>query len=326
MNILRAPGAFRTLQMLENKGNNSLEEGVVNGAGDAFSSSGFSEFMKNSLTSYGKEMISEEDLFAALVEQRLGDVSDEAAGMYAKEFEKEKASIRRGDGYINMEKAAVSALRNVVESGMIDETEGDRIYSEAFMGAQLDDNHDELWDDRGSASDPTMAVSSIEEAMMKVEMFMNGLNSGEIELVERSMIQGSTGESRVNGLGSNNTGLSETASIATSNGNIKPQSLDGGGGFLWKPVSESDKKLVVLLPEELRGMINRVEIHSSLPPSEATKLANGRFAGDTMNGNRPHFRFEKPGSSYGNDVHVVAYHNDGSMYTWDIKNGGSRND
>jgi hypothetical protein len=225
-----------------------------------------------------------------------------------------------------MEKAAVSPLRNVVESGMIDETEGDRIYSEAFMGAQLDDNHDELWDDRGSESDPTIAIASIEEAMMKVEMFMNGLNSGEIEVVERSISNGSTGESRVNGTGSNNSAISESASVANSNGNIKPQSLDGAGGFLWKPVSESDKKLVVLLPEALRGMINRVEIHSSLPPSEATKLADGRFAGDNMNGNRPHFRFERPGSTYGNNVHVVAYHNDGSMLTWDIKNGGSRND
>ncbi len=320
MNILRTPGSLREAQLLENNGENSSNEDIK----ESDAPSGFSDFIRNALGSYGKEMISEEDLFAVLIEQRLGDVSEEASEMYATELQKEMAAIRRGDGYVNMEKAAIGALRTVVESGMIDEAEGERVYGEAFMGAQLDSDTNELWDDRGSANDPTIAIASIEEALMKVEMFMNGLTSGDIEVVQRPLSSGSTGESSMGSSGSHASSGS-TGEVA-SNGMHRPQSMDGSGGFLWKPVSESDKKLVVLLPEALRGVVSRVEIHSSLPPSDVTKLGEGRFAGDTMNGNRPHFRFDKPGSAYGKDVHVVAYKEDGTMLSWNIKDGGSRND
>src|SRR5690606_6805779 len=104
------------------------------------------------------------------------------------------------------------------------------------------------------------------------------------------------------------------------------QSMDGSGGFLWKPKSENDGKLVVLLPKDFKGMIDRVEIHSQLPPEEATKLGQGRFSGDTQNGGRPHFRFDKPGESYGSDVHVVVFKDDGSTATWQIGDGGQRYD
>jgi hypothetical protein len=322
MNIFTSQGAFSTLQKLENRGQNSFTDHVK----ESDTTSGFSDFMRSALESYGKEMISEEDLFAVLIEQRLGEMSEEASGMYAMELEKEKNAIRRADGYVNLEKAAVRALRSVVESGLIEKAEGERVYSESFMGAQLDDNLDELWDDRGSENDPTIAVAPLEEALMKAEMFVNGLNAGEIEVAQRSMRTGSTGEASVgrplaHAGSSSVTGSSHTAA---SDGMVRPQSMDGPGGFLWKPVSESDRNLVVLLPEALRGMINKVEIHSSLPPSEITKLADGRFAGDTMNGDRPHFRFDRPGSAYGQDVHVVAYQDDGTMLSWNIRDGGSR--
>lgn len=325
MNIQTSYGSYRSLLKTgsventeENSANEASDELLNQTSSESSSTSGFSDFMRNALGGYGKEMISEEDLFAVLVQQRLEEVSPEASGMYATELKKEIGALRRGDGYVNMEKAAVNALKAVVDSGAIDETEGNRVYSEAFMGAQLDDNHNELWDDRGSATDPTMAVASLEEALMKVELFAQGLASGEIEVASGSYLNGSTGESSV--------GSSSGASSSGHGTSSGSQGLDGAGGFLWKPTSESDNKLVVLLPEALRGAISKVEIHSSLPPSDITKLGEGRFAGDTMNGNRPHFRFDKPGSSYGSNVHVVAYKNDGSTMTWDITDGGKRHD
>jgi hypothetical protein len=321
MNIFKLQDTFRSLQGPEKTEDNSPTESITN----VEKTNDFSSFIRGALEGSGKEMVSEEELFAVLIEQRLGEVSEEAKEMYTTEREKEINAIRRGDGYVNMEKAAVRALRTVVDSGIIAKEEGERVYGEAFMGAQLDDNLDELWDDRGSAKDPTIAIASIEEALMKVEMFMEKLQSGTIEASERNLSIGSTGEpTAASGNTSNHAG-SSFESIA-SNGSLEAQSLDGAGGFLWKPVSESDNKLVVLLPEALRGAISRVEIHNSLPPTDITRLAEGRFAGDTMNGNRPHFRFDKPGSRYGSDVHVVAYKDDGSMLSWDIKDGGSRHD
>lgn len=58
-----------------------------------------------------------------------------------------------------------------------------------------------------------------------------------------------------------------------------------GTGFVWKPVSEGDGRLVVLLP-------------ASMPVGTlAVNREQGRFIGRT-NGNRPTYRFFRPGSSY----------------------------
>jgi hypothetical protein len=113
---------------------------------------------------------------------------------------------------------------------------------------------------------------------------------------------------------------------------------DGGGGvqiqptidgefvgFLWKPRSESNGNLVVLLPTQLRGQVATASLHTTDSASQDTLVEIGRFAGDTHNGNRPHFRFNESGSHYG-EVWVVATLSDGSNLGWHVPNGASRLD
>ena len=93
------------------------------------------------------------------------------------------------------------------------------------------------------------------------------------------------------------------------------------GGFLWKPRSESDGKLVILLPGSLRGRSGlRCKIVGAFGEEE------GRFTGDTHNGARPHFRFSRPGSGYGTNIQVRAIAGGSLLGTWDIINGASRNE
>lgn len=87
--------------------------------------------------------------------------------------------------------------------------------------------------------------------------------------------------------------------------------------FLWKPVSESDGKLVILLPNSMKGQVVSVSVQSGQTQE------TGRFSGDTHNGNRPHFRFTKPGSGYGSNIMVVAAGTSG-MCSWTIPNGAQR--
>lgn len=94
-------------------------------------------------------------------------------------------------------------------------------------------------------------------------------------------------------------------------------------GFLWKPRSESNGRLVVLLPKEFRGRVNKAGIYSSPTTSSASLIEDGRFAGDTHNGARPHYRFENSGASYGTDIWVVAQTDVGPL-AWNIPNGSSR--
>jgi hypothetical protein len=95
---------------------------------------------------------------------------------------------------------------------------------------------------------------------------------------------------------------------------------DGPGSFLWKPISESDGNLVVLLPSHFRQRLEKVELN------HGGGVETGRFAGDTMNDNRVHYRFSRRGSSYGSNIRLVATAKTGEKYVWNIPNGGNRYD
>lgn len=283
----------------------------------------FEEFMKKALGSTGKTQVSEEELFASLLEQRVSEVSPEAAAFFAGEKAKLMTSMAKPDGFVPMEDVALQALNATVASGAITEADAMRVNGEAFAGAQLDADLENLFDDRGGEGDPTISVSSIDEAMGKLKIFMDSMHAGTVKSTDRPLNVGATGHQLKGNPGaSTSVGASDTGATSSVTGS---QDMDGSGGFVWKPVSESDGKLVIVLPKELKGSIDRVEIHSSLPPSEATKLDGGRFTGNN-NGERPHFRFSKPGAEYGDNVHVVGFKNDGSTVTWDIGDGGQRYD
>ena len=108
------------------------------------------------------------------------------------------------------------------------------------------------------------------------------------------------------------SGSSSTASASSSSGG-------GSGGFLWKPISEGDGNLVVLLPSSLRGRVNGASIERG-----GSTVERGRFTGDTHNGNRPHYRFSRPGAAYGSGLTLRAFLSGGGTQAWSIPNGASR--
>lgn len=93
-----------------------------------------------------------------------------------------------------------------------------------------------------------------------------------------------------------------------------------GGGFLWKPRSESNGRLVVLLPTQYRKQISTQFVANG----DGTVLATGVFTTDEHNGDRPHFRYDRPGSSFGNNVYAVADLADGRTVHWPIPNSAAR--
>lgn len=97
------------------------------------------------------------------------------------------------------------------------------------------------------------------------------------------------------------SGGAETAD-PVAYGLINPRKLDG---FLWKPVSDSDGKLVILLPTTMKGRVRSVRI---LSPNGAEVIARGRSTG-YANGDRQHFRFTKKGAHFpdGALVSIVGF-------------------
>ena len=98
-------------------------------------------------------------------------------------------------------------------------------------------------------------------------------------------------------------------------------SASGGGssGFLFKPVSDSNGKLVVLAPSELTGNVESIV----LKDSTGSVLDEGVFSG-VGNGEREHFRFSKAGGDYPDNLVVEIRLKDGSVKTFDIADPSQR--
>ena len=82
----------------------------------------------------------------------------------------------------------------------------------------------------------------------------------------------------------------------------------------------------MLLPNHLRGNVSGAELHTTDSTSADTLIEVGRFAGDTHNGARPHFRFDGSGASYGADIWLIATTSDGRHLGYHIPNGAGRVD
>ena len=108
------------------------------------------------------------------------------------------------------------------------------------------------------------------------------------------------------------------SALGTASCTESPATTFESSGFLWKPISEGDKKLVILLPGSLRGNVDRCTISGSFGDE------NGRFTGDDSNGNRPHFRFSRPGAGYGTNITVKAFSGGSLRGTWIIARGECR--
>lgn len=97
--------------------------------------------------------------------------------------------------------------------------------------------------------------------------------------------------------------------------------IDGAGGFLYKPFSDSDGNLVVLTPESMAGQVASVTVRGP----DGSVLATGVPKGNG-NGGRDHFRFDKPGSALPPNVTVEVKLRDGSTKSYPIGNPSLRYD
>lgn len=112
-------------------------------------------------------------------------------------------------------------------------------------------------------------------------------------------------------LGGCDSGGSDSAGIG---------STGEGGGFLWKPVGDHSRCLVVLLPPQYsKQPVAAVYITNN----KGDLVEGGAYTG-IGNGNRRHYRFTQPGHKYGGDVRVVAEITDADTVHWVIPNGAGR--
>ena len=289
-------GAFkRAFESLQSKETDKTKEQTV----EEYLSSKFA----------GRSEVNEEEVYQALVAYKLEGLSPEVGALYAAKLNEMTPRHTKSNGYVAIEDLTNATIDALVSAGGISAEDAAALKADAFKNAQLDLNPSALWDSIGGGEDKTIAVASVTKAVELVRGNSSGDRGGDVA-IQGVISSAPTADS-----------LATAEADAMNAGALS--SNDGKGGFLWKPVSDSNGRLVILLPRQMNGFIQSVEIHSSVPPSAATMIAEGRYA-SIGNGGRCHFRFPKPGAAYGNNIHVVVRGTDGTYVSYHIPRGGSR--
>jgi hypothetical protein len=282
---------------------NSAISGLVKTqSSDAKPSGEFDSTLKALLSPDKANKISEEELFSGLVQERIKKTKGEAGLTDFKTiFESAKNRLRKADGFVPFEDATKEALKEFRDTGKITKDEADSIYSQAFAGARLDQNTNALYDNRGGPNDPTMAVAEMEQALLLSGAIIGKLDAGSETVATRSLDE-----------------PSNAATNSTTNSSAN-HSEAGSSGFLFKPVSDSDGKLAVLLPPNLAGLVQSV----SLVGANGEVIESGRYAGNG-NGGRDHYRFTKPGGQYSDGLSVIATLTNGQLVKYIINETSQR--
>lgn len=289
--------------------------------------SDFEKLLKGLVKVNQENKVSEEALFAGIVRERVAKLKGEdVAKEYDTLLDKAKTAATHGD-FTCMEEAAKSALKDLRSQSKITAEEADQIYSESFAASQLDSNSDALYDDRGGANDATIAVDTMEAALLAARTKIEKFDSKEDKAATRSLDEAAAGKSA-----GANTAVSASligSAVVSGDASAVPDStspqgttVDGANGFLFKPVAESNGNLAVLAPEALKGLVDSVV----LKDASGNEIDRGNSTGYGDAGTREKFSFSKPGGSYPDNLTVEIRMANGSVKSYLIPDPSKRYD
>ncbi len=287
-----------------NYGLKAVKSATASQSSQAKGSAEFDTTLKALLGSDSASKVSEEEVFSALIQERIGKMKGEESLSAFKGFLAEsKERLRKPDGFIPIEDATKDALRRFRDAGKISAEEADSAYSQAFAGAQLDANKNALYDNRGGPGDSTMAVAAMEEALLSSRTQFAAFDDGSATAEGRSLDEASAGK------------------VAPSLDSSGSSSEISSGGFLFKPVSDSDGRLAILLPPKLAGLVSGVRL---IGPN-GKEIEAGRFSGNG-NGGRDHYRFSRAGGEYPDGLRVEVTLKTNELIRYFIKETSQRNE
>lgn len=242
-----------------------------------------------------KTRVSEEDLYALAVMNKINP-------KLKKQFIENLAEARKemkGQGVTEFFPAIDKAMRTLIKDGKLTKKEFIELKKYALGKAQLDERKSELSGNR-------KPLGSGQEGSV-IEQFRN--NSEATMSQVRSHRWHQDKWERATGV---------TSQVRTPSVN-QDSKMPPSGEFLWKPISESDGKLVILLPSGLTGLVEGVTIQTP----DGKVIESGNFKG-VANGGREHFRFSRDGGSFPDGAAVVIKLRDGSEQRIVIKETSDR--
>lgn len=268
---------------------NQLPEAAVNKLGRS-DPKGFQQLLGTMLKPDSSGNVNEEQLYSAVINERLTTLAGaDAAGRYQALLGEMQNSMQRADGFVPVEKAADAALEQLVAEGVISKDQADTVTKQSFGAAQLDNNHDLLYDSLGTTS----AVAAINSAIISASAVLEGKAP---------------------------VGVASNAQDVGGKVNEPSGKFIGGDGFLFKPVSESNGNLVVLLPSHMQQDADSVQLVDS---STGNTIEKGQSYGAYEDG-RPIFRFNRPGRSYPENMIVQVRFDSGDVKEYSIPDPANR--
>jgi C-terminal processing protease CtpA/Prc len=143
--------------------------------------SAFEKNLRQILPRRSDKSVSEEELFSALIANRLSNVVDPSiASKYQqrlKEINRE-AKKSSADREFSYEKTALKALKEISRSEGLSAEQSNNVYSQAFTAANLDDIKDSLYDHKAGKADPTQANASFDKAIRKANRAVAAIENG----------------------------------------------------------------------------------------------------------------------------------------------------
>ena len=208
-----------------------------------------------------------------------------------------------------MFKAAKRALRSVRRRGMLAPEDAKSIRRTAFGKAQLDSDRTRLSTEAVTGIDGDIPIQPIQSALVKFAQ-NEAASPDEMQAARQAQeVQRAAAKPSAASAKSSSSGAPD----------LTPEidEPDAPQGFLWKPYSESDGNLVVLLPPSWKG------IQKAVIRTPNGNVYDGRNTG-IHNGDRVHFRFSQPGREFPPGSTVEVTMNDGSVRKVTVQNTAYR--
>ena len=245
--------------------------------------------------------INEQEGYAVLIHRALKGIDGALASRFERDLKPATEAYKKNHGDLNLFKIADRLMRQYTREKLISQETYRKIRDDAFGKSQLDSNRTLLSSvraaDAKSGDTPVRALSTF---YRKIEE-NPAASAEEIAQFRASEAAISVEKWREK----RRSAATHAATIDASNKTEISSAIPNG--FLWKPQSDSDGKLVVLLPASLNtDTVASLTIRDS---KTGEILETGRFAG-VGNGSRLHFRFSKSGENFpdGAVVEISLFH------------------
>jgi hypothetical protein len=327
---------MQTVSLLKSAVNTQSSQGVTTETKSETTeaSSGFDALLQSLLDTDKDKSVSEEELFSAMIVERITALKGEEAGTEFKDLlQKTQDSMKGANGYIPYEDAARTALKKYQEDGKLTAEEADQIHSEAFGAAQLDSNLNALYDGIGGANDPTKAVAEVTAAIASakaiIDKYASGAETPVSRALETAIVNGRSLPNPYDSGSPATSAASYTGISTVPSGTVTPKgtNMDGADGFLFKPVSSNSGKLAILTPGSISQDVTNVYLKDSTGKviEEGKHWAAG-FGAEGGANPRKKFTFNMPGASYPKNLIVQVVLNNGSTIEYNIPDPSQRYD